>query len=109
MEQDKDFFRFLFFNSNGIGVNNSLLKQGHKSKQEMLQNILVTFVILSGNFLQGECTVDLFKIPDPNKPCHLEIVKSRNNDTDHSGSRVIDTDVKSQLISTHFFNHQSCR
>ena len=52
---------------------------------------------------------DLFKIPDPNKPCHLEIVKSRNNDTDHSGSRVIDTDVKSQLISTHFFNHQSCR
>ena len=73
----------------------------YKSKQEMLQNILVTFVILSGNFLQGECTVDLFKIPDPNKPCHLEIVKSRNNDTDHSGSRVIDTDVKSQLISAH--------
>ena len=67
----------------------------------MLQNILVTLVLFSGNFLQGECTVDLFKIPDPNKPCHLEIVKSVNNDTDHSGSRVIDTDVKSQLISTH--------
>ena len=66
----------------------------------MFQNILV--VLFSVNVLQGECTtVDLFKIPDPNKPCHLEIVKRFNNDTDHSGSRVIDTDVKSQLISTH--------
>ena len=83
-------------------INNSMFLQGHKSNQEMLQNILVTFVLFSVNVQQGECTtVDLFKIPDPNKPCHLEIVKSKNNHTDHSGSRVIDTDVKSQLISTH--------
>ena len=82
-------------------MNKYMFIQGHKSNQEMLQNILVTFVLFSINVLEGECTVDLFKIPDPNKPCHLEIVKSRNNDTDHSGSRVIDTNVKSQLISAH--------
>ena len=99
MDQDKDLFRFFQLEKESI-IHCS--NKGHKSNQEMLQNILVTLVLFSGNFLQGECTVDLFKIPDPNKPCHLEIVKNVNNDTDHSGSRVIDTDVKSQLISTHF-------
>ena len=99
MYQDKDLFSFFFQLEKKSIIHCSY--KGHKSNQEMLQNILVTFVLFSGNFLQGECTVDLFKIPDPNKPCHLEIVKSVNNDTDHSGSRVIDTDVKSQLISTH--------
>ena len=96
MDQDKD----LLFQLQKESIIHCSYK-GHKSNQEMLQNILVTFVLFSVNFLQGECTVDLFKIPDPNKPCHLEIVKRVTKDRDHSGSRVLETDVKSQLISTH--------
>ena len=60
----------------------------------MWRNVTFIYIILNlFNISPGKCTVDLFSDPDPSKPCHIEVLEDYN-ETDYSGSRVIETNVE---------------